>query len=266
MSGRRVQPGRLAASSVLVALAGVLLTAAPAAAAAGTNPVLDTEGDTDLAEALAEATQVQGVCYGYALEVNDFDTGSFDGSFAASSAGPGRAASTATGCTRGVVQLTARMTYTSSASESEDSASWSLQSTLPGLTIRDVERVTGTDARGLLDDAKSEDVLLNAVLALPGLATERAGVPPLVLDPGGEAAPDDARATGTPGSDWMRENGSALLLCGLALVGAVIALVLSRRRPAYAVPQGMTSNELTPGWPRPGGDPNPTTTHPGSPG
>jgi hypothetical protein len=263
VSARRVRPARLVLSGAFVAV-GVLLTAAPAAAA--TNPVLDIEGDTDLAASLREATEVQGVCYGYTLEVDDFDTGAFDGSFAASSAGPGRVAAAGTGCPRGVVQLRARITYTSSASEAEDTASWSLQSTLPALTISDVEQITGTSASGLLDDAKSEDVLLNAVLSLPGLASEQAGVPPLVLDPAGEAAPADARATGTPGSDWTRENGSALVLCGLALLGAVVAFVLSRRRPAQTVRPGTPPSDLTPGWPRPGGDPNPTTTHPWSPG
>ena len=292
MSARR---GRLAGSAVLLGLTGVLLMAAPAAAA--TNPVLDPEADADLAETLAEATEVQGVCYGYGLRVSDADTRAFSGTFASSSTGAGRPAVAGPTCPRGVVQLVASISYASSYSDAEDSASWFLQSTLPGLTILDVERVTGSGANGLLDDAKSEDVLVNAVLALPGLATERAGVPPLVLDPMGEPAPDDARATGTPGSDWTRENGPALTACVLALVGAVVALALSRRRPADGA--APASSDGTSEWPRPGGDPRaqwpqaapdygppdygppgsgppgygppgsgppgPTTTHPGSP-
>lgn len=280
MSARR---GRIAGSAVLVALTGVLLTAAPAAAA--TNPVLDPEGNTELAESLAEATKVQGVCYGYALRVSDAGTGAFRGTFASSSAGAGRPATAGPACPRGVVQLSASISYTSSSSESEDSANWTLQSSLPSLTIQDVERVTGGGASGLLDDSKSEDVLLNAVLALPALASERAGVPPLVLDPTGDPAPAGARATGTPGSDWTRENRSALAICVLALVGAVVAFALSRRRPRDDVPPETASPDGTSAWPRPGGDPradwpgtpppqapprygppDPTSTHPGSPG
>ena len=48
------------------------------------------------------------------------------------------------------------------------------------------------------------------MLALPGLAAERAGVPPVLLEPNTEPLPDDARPTGTPGSDWLRENGILL--------------------------------------------------------
>jgi len=59
-------------TAVLIATAAVLLTASPASAE---NPVLDAEGDADLAAALAEATEVQGVCYGYDLSVEDGDTG-----------------------------------------------------------------------------------------------------------------------------------------------------------------------------------------------
>lgn len=211
----------------LAAVAALVLLAAPAAAE---NPVLDAEGDADLVAALAEATQVQGVCYGYELTVDDLDTGQWGGSYAASSLGVGVPATLSTPC-RETVSLLARISYTSSFSEAEDSAAWTLRSTLPQLTITDVERL-GLSAGDLLDDGRSETVLLNAVQALPRLATEQAGVPPVVLEPATAAPPAGARPTNTPGSDWLRENRTRLAFCVL-LVLAGAGLLLTSRRPTY---------------------------------
>lgn len=220
----------------LAAVVAVVLTAGPAAAE---NPVLDAEGDTDLASALAEAQQVQGVCYGYLLSVSDADTGQFSGTFASSSAGAGQAASSAGECPNGTVELVARISYTSSFSEAEDSADWQLRSTVAGdLSIADVEAVTGASAGDLLDDANSETALLNAVLALPGLASERAGLPPVVLEENSDPLPQGARATDTPGSDWLRQNGALLALCGAAIVAGLVALLASRRPGAPRRPSG----------------------------
>lgn len=218
--------------ALLLAVAAVLLLVGPAAAE---NPVLDAEGDADVAAALAEAQEVQDVCYGYVLQVSDGDTGQFSGTYASSSAGPGLPASTAPGCSRGSVEVQASITYTSSFSEAEDSASWQVLSTIGGgLTIDDVERVTGASASDLLDDGRSETVLLNAVLSLPGLASELADLPPVVLEPNASPLPDDARATDTPGSDWVRQNGAVLGLCLVAIVAGVVLLLLSRRTPRPA--------------------------------
>ena len=67
---RRVR--RVRRTALAAALLGPLLLAAPASAA---NPVFDPEDDAEVAEALAEATEVQDVCYGYVLAVDDGDTG-----------------------------------------------------------------------------------------------------------------------------------------------------------------------------------------------
>lgn len=211
----------------LAVAAGVLLMAAPASAE---NPVVDAEGDADLAGALAEATEVQGVCYGYELFVSDQDTGVFGGTFATSSLGVGQRALPGPGCAD-AVELQAQISYTSSFSEAEDSAGWTLLSTLPGLTIEDVERL-GLSAVDLLDDSRSETALLNAVQALPRLATEQAGRPPVVLEENTAALPPDARPTGTPGSDWLRENAAPLGVCVLLVVAGVVLLLMSRR-PTY---------------------------------
>lgn len=215
--------------ALLVAAAALVLLAAPASAE---NPVLDAEGDADVAAALAEATEVQGVCYGYDLLVDDQDTFVFSGTFTASSLGAGVFASADDPrCVQGTVVLVAQLTYTSSFSEAEDSALWRLASDLPELTIDDVEAL-GYDARDLLDDGKSETTLLNAVQALPRLAAEQAGRPPVLLEPNTAALPADARPTGTPGSDFLRESGPLLGFCVLMIVAGVVLLGTSRR-PSY---------------------------------
>ena len=226
---RPVAPrGVLLRVGVLLLLASAVL---PAASAYAENPVLDAAGDADVASSLAEALQVQGVCYGYVLQVADADTGQFSGTFATSSLGAGVDALGAPDCRRGSVVVAARIDYTSSFSEAEDSARWELVSTVGGLTMADVEAVTGGSATDLLDDSRSETALLNAVLALPGLASERAGLPPVVLEPNTEPLPDGARATDRPGSDWLRQNGALLALCAFAVAAGVVAF-LSSRRPA----------------------------------
>jgi hypothetical protein len=216
---RRLAAGLTAASLVLLA--------GPAWAE---NPVLDADGDADVAASLAEATEVQGVCYGYELFVSDQDTGQWGGTYSASSLGVGQRAVPGPGCSD-AVELRAQISYTSAFSEAEDSAAWTLTSTLPSLSIDDVERM-GLSAGDLLDDGGSEQVLLNAVLALPRLAAEQAGKPPVVLEPNTAALPSDARPTNTPGSDWLRENAAALGFCVLLVVAGVVMLLLSRR-PTY---------------------------------
>ena len=213
----------------LLAAALLVLLAVPAAAE---NPVLDADGDADVAASLAEATEVQGVCYGYELRVDDQDTAVYSGTFASSSLGAGTRASAADPrCDGEVVELVATMTYTSSFSEAEDFADLQLSSTLPELTIQDVEAL-GFSSDDLLDDGRSERTLLNAVLLLPRLATEQAGKEPGVLEPNTAALPADARPTNTPGSDWLRENGPLLGFCVLLVLAGVVLLLMSRR-PTY---------------------------------
>lgn len=233
---------------VALALLGPLLLAAPASAA---NPVLDPEDDAEVAEALAEATEVQDVCYGYVLAVDDGDTGEWGGTYAASSAGEGVRATEADGCSEGVVELVARITYTSEFSEAEDDASWDLVSDVPGLTISDVED-QGLSAGALLDDGSSATTLTNAVLSLPRLAAERGGLQPVVLTPNDEALPEGARPTGTPGSDWLREHLVLLALSVGAVLAGLVALVAAfprgRGRAQPAGPRPRTPSRPTDPW------------------
>lgn len=228
---------RRAAAAVLLTPLVTLLVTLLVAPAHAENPVLDAEAEADLVASLAEATEVQGVCYGYLLHVRDADTGRFDGDYSAWSV-PGVPAGQFLGsspqCPAGVVVLEATIRYTSSYSEAEDSASWGLVSDLPALTTPDLE-LLGVEAGDLLRDDRSETALLNAVLGLPRLASEQAGAPPVVLEPNTSGLPEGARPTGTPGSDWLRENGALLAFCVLLILGGGGLLYLSTRPAARGV-------------------------------
>ena len=241
---RRVRRLLLAA-----ALLVPLLVAAPASAA---NPGLDPEDDAEVVAALAEATEVQDVCYGYVLAVDDGDTGEWGGTYAASSAGEGVRATEADGCRNGVVELVARITYTSDFSEAEDSASWDLVSDVPGLSISDVED-QGLSSGDLLDDGASAATLQNAVLSLPRLAAERAGLQPVVLEPNAAPLPEGAEPTGSPGSDWLRENLVLLALSVGAVLAGLVALVAAfpRGRRGRPVPAGARPTSRTTSTARP---------------
>ena len=202
----------------------LLLTAAPAAAE---NPVLDPEDDAELVSTLAEATAVHDVCYGYVLQVNDNDTGIYEGTYVVTNAGVGVEPNPAD-CGRGSVLLTASLTYVSELSESEDSAGWRVSSSLGGPTTSDLEaqRLSAAD---LTDDGKAPTTLRNAVLALPSLTAAQHALPPLVLTPNTEPLPPDATATGSPGSDWVRQSTGLIVLCVLVALTGLAVLASSFR-------------------------------------
>lgn len=209
MTARRL----LGAAAVLVAL-----VALPARAQ---DPVLDDASREELAAQLAEATEVQGVCYGYSLSVTDESGGGWGGTYTTSSLGAGVLPEGDPRCPRTVV-LHAWLEYTSDWSESYDSASWQVVSDLAGPRTEDLGRL-GLRADDLTDDGASERTLVAAVLALPVLTADAGLAPAVTEDPSSlPAAPADARATDRPGGDWLRENGTALaVLLGL-MVGAAV--------------------------------------------
>ena len=215
-----------ATGAVLVALA--IATAAPAAAE---NPVYDADTAADMAAGLAEATEVQGVCYSVVLQVSD-PSGQWHGVYVVSSAGVDLPPPP-TGC-KGLVQLRAFLEYVPEYSEGADTASWVVESSFGGVSTADLER-NGLSATKLLDDAESEQVLLNATLALPRLTAEvDKAVPPIVLTPATASPPSDARATDRPGSDRLRQHRSSLIVLGLIALGGLgwaYSLVRAARRP-----------------------------------
>lgn len=199
----------------------LLLLAVPARA--DNDPVLDVTTRQQLAAELAEATEVQSVCYGYELSVLDGDDDGIDwsGMWAVSNLGENVSLSSTAECARRV-ELHVAIEYTSEWSENEDNASWEIQSTLAGVSTAQLKRLA-LNPDDLLDDGKSETTLLNAVLALPVLVADAGLAPPVVQDPSDlPSAPADAQATGRPGSDWWRENGATFwVLVGLVLLAAL---------------------------------------------
>lgn len=215
------------AGAVLLGLA--VATAAPAAAE---NPVYDAETAADIAAAFAEATEVQGVCYGVVLDVSD-PSGQWGGMYVVTSRGVDAPLSP-TGC-KGVVELRASIAYASEYSEDADTAGWFVESSFGGVSAADLER-NDLRASDLLDDGRSEETLLNAALALPRLTAEvDRAVPPIVLTPATASPPADARPTGSPGNDQLREHRALLAVLGLAALGGLawaVSLVRAARRPA----------------------------------
>jgi hypothetical protein len=215
----------------------IALAVAMAAPAAAENPVFDADTAADIAAGLAEATEVQGICYSVSLDVAD-PTGQWSGTYVVSSAGPDKPPPD-TGC-KGLVQLRAYIQYASEYSESEDTAYWEVASDVGGVSEDDLTR-NGFAAGTLLDDDNGELELLNAALALPRLVAENnRNVPPLVLTPATEGPPADARATDRPGSDRLRENETSVFLLGAVALGALawaISLVRPRRLSTYRLPR-----------------------------
>ena len=229
-----------------LALAAALLVALAPVASAGENPVFDAETAADIQAALDEATATQGVCYSVRLRVDDVDSGFWAGTYEVRSTPPAGPA----GVCGGVVALEASITYTSSYSEEADSASWTVSSTFPDGPTAAGLRDLGLSSRDLLDDGKSEQVLLNAALALPVLTAERVvGVPPIVLVEPTAPLPSAAAATGSPGSDRWREQGTSLLLLGLLLVGSLLSAV------AAAVYRPVGDGRYVAAWRRAAGRP-----------
>jgi hypothetical protein len=213
----------------IVLAAAALLLAAPGTASA--DVIFDPADADELANTLAEAYADQNVCYGWHVTVDD--VGSTSDSVG-SNFGAGRAVdSGATSC-EATVEFTATITYTSEASESEDSASYDVHSSPPGVTHADLDGL-GIDFDGLTGE--DPDVPIGkAVVALPLLAADKGIADPLSAAPNPSTATDDAQLTDDPGSDWWRDRGGMVIwaLILMAAGGVLVWLVLKtgrRRRP-----------------------------------
>ncbi len=194
--------------ALLLALAVALLAAAPASAG-----VLTLEDATDLAQSLADAQEEQDVCYGWQV-ANNFDGTPDVGS---STGGPGVAPQPSSACPRGMVVLEGSIEYSCDACEASDSASVSIQA----FGLEDPPTVGDLAALGLKADALTGDdddtTLVNMVNALPLLVADR-GNAPYVEHEQPTTVPASDRATGTPGSDLLRDTWIWLVLCGALIV------------------------------------------------
>lgn len=216
---------RLAPALATAGLAAAALTATPA----GALPVLETADANELAQALADATEDQDVCYGWEVTVNDYG-GSGDGVDQGSSLGVGKSANAAE-CTRWVI-FEASITYTSQASESEDSASFSVSSNVTGAPTSADLRANGISEGALLGN-NDDQAVANATLLLPALMAEKGLAEPISLEANTQPLPASDKATGTPGSDWLRKYGAAVAVTALLFVGGLgwAAWILFREHP-----------------------------------
>ena len=204
---------RAVVAGALAAVALLIVTAGPAAAV----PILAPADAEELALELEEATEVQGICYGWRVRVSDADR-ILTGEDVGSSRGVGKPAPDVS-CPRWMV-FEATLTYTSESSESEDSATFRVFSNVTGAPDEGHLRRAGVNAGALLG-ADDDVAVINATLALPALAAELQLAPPLPLDRNADDIPEVDRPTGAPGSDWLRSYGDYLGLIGVLVVGGL---------------------------------------------
>ncbi len=203
-----------AAGAVLLAM---VLTVFGPLAAAGAVPILDVPDAEELVRQLADATAVQGICYGWQVVVQD-ESGRYSGTDLGSSRGVGLPAEHSS-CPRFMV-FRADLHYTSESSESEDSASFSVFANVGGGPDEGDLRRLGVTAQALLGE-KDDLAVANAVLALPALVAERGLAPPVPPEETEGTIPATDRPTGRPGSDWVRAYVAFILLAAALVVGGL---------------------------------------------
>jgi hypothetical protein len=223
----------LAALATPLLAALLLLVASPAARA---TPLLD-EGDAiELAQQLAEATEIQGVCYGWSVSVDDQSGGGPSGVDAGSNLGPDVPLTAETpNCERQVV-LVGQVLYTCESCEGEDASVADVQGSFPQApTLADVEAL-GFDDTALKDD-DGDTELVNMVGALPLLTSSAGAAEPVPIEQEGAArpGPDDVPTGGPSTPDWVRDSAGALALCALLILGGLLWF-LKLRRDARAFP------------------------------
>lgn len=211
----------------IAAVVAALLAASASPAAGqflGDGPtILEPADAAELVALLADATEAQGICYGWLVEVNDEGGGSSGSDF-----GSNRGLRTRVDdCDRFIV-FRAYLIYTSSSSESEDSVLISIDSNVANAPDEADLRRAGVHPDGLLGN-NDDLALIKGVSALPLLAAEAGAAKPIPLAPNDAALPEGDGPTGSHGSDWLRANGAWLWLAGalvgLAVLWAVAALV-----------------------------------------
>ncbi len=216
-------------------MAALLLLTAPAAAA---DVVFDPADAEELAAELAEATEVQGVCYGWRVSIDDaagletgVSTGSSFGAGVSLQDPPARSCAT-------LVEFVATITYTSASSEASDSADFEVVSMPAGPTTDDLADLDLFDT-GDLAGNEVDAAVARAVTALPRLATEAGVAPPVVAEPQTSAPPEAGTLSDDPGSDYLRRVGGLLAFGAVLLIGGVafgVAAVVNARRVRAAPP------------------------------
>lgn len=217
--------------ALVVPVAVLAMVVAPGTATA--DVVFDQADAEELAATLEEAHAAQNVCYGWNIQVDN--VGIVETS-TGSNFGAGQSLDDLVGSSDcdARVEFRANITWTSESSESEDSASYSVDSLPSGPTTEDLDSLDIISSDGLAGDNVDVDAY-KAVAALPLLAADAGLADPIEASPAPEAEAGDAQPTNKPGSDFWRQSGMLILWGGLLLLaGAVFAwyAVRSSRRSA----------------------------------
>ncbi|MGH3620380.1 MAG: hypothetical protein ACRDQ5_01135 [Sciscionella sp.] len=210
---------RRAATLLACVVLGLLL--APGSAAAQQDPVFDPADARDLADTLAEATASQGVCYGWHVTVTDNYTGTEGGESVGSNLGPGRSLDDAgTRCDRRV-EFDCQITYTSESSESNDYASYQVNSLPRGPSTEDLASLRIITSDDLVGD--NVDVAVErAVTALPQLTADSGAAPQVEATPESAAPGDVGTLSDHPGSDFLRRAGGLLAFGAVLLLAGIV--------------------------------------------
>lgn len=220
----------------LVAAGALAVIAAPVAQAL---PVLAEADAVELAQSLADATEAQGVCYGWVVSVID-GSGGASGDDVGSDRGAGQVVDRGS-CAKWV-QLRGVIEYTCGSCESEDSSQIQLMSNFSGApTEADLEDLGFSGGDLTKDD--NDTVLSNMVGALPLITASNGAAEPVPALDAAEAERPAAGdvPTGTPSTpDWLRDNWLALAFFALLAGGGVWWLVRLRRAEAWSARTGVS--------------------------
>jgi hypothetical protein len=214
-------------AAVVLLLGALLALAAPSLVAANTGPLLDDADATELAQGLAETAAEQGVCYGWAIDVQDDGSGP-SGVDAGSSQGPFERLDSDQ-CTKWI-ELQGSVHYTSESSESQDSSDVWIESNLDSPpTLEELEAVgAGTrygSHEGPLSGDDNDVTLFNIMQALPALVAEHGEAEFVPFEESAAPASEQGEPTGKPMPDVLRQRWPlivfmlALILGGIGWIG-----------------------------------------------
>jgi hypothetical protein len=200
---------------ILLAALATLMTAPAAANAA----LLEPADAAELAQSMADATDEQGVCYGWEIRVDDQGGYGGGGLEAGSNQGPGRPLDR-TQCPRYVV-LQGTVRYVSESCDCEDAADISIDSNLSKPPTTDELDEVGPGAGDLLGD-QDDIALINMVEALPLTVAEHGEAPYLQFESSSAPPAERGAPTNHPGvPDSLRERWPLLVLALLMIVGGL---------------------------------------------
>lgn len=206
------------------ALLGTLLVLLLAAAPAQAVPLLDPADADELAQTLADATEQQGVCYGWRVEVTD-GSGGPSGIDVGSNRGVDQPVDQPVdpSCTR-VVEVQGAVRYTCDSCEGEDSSGYSVASNFDGgPTDGDLEALGLSP--GSLKNEDGDVALINLVGALPLIVASKGQAAAIAPTDDTAPAPGDG-PTGSPViPDVLRAHGPALIFFLLLILGGIAWLV-----------------------------------------